>query len=152
MNVALETMQSKNQELKTLTSRYKKNPQENINPMSMLLNGVIDAAVMGGIANYNKVNTVSLSLSLPLSFLSLSLSLPLSFLSLSLSLPLSFPPSLFSPSLPSSFFSLPLSFLSLPLSLSLALACFSYDSFWGLETYPSLRKNAGVNKQVTIYT
>lgn len=57
MNVALETMQSKNQELKTLISRYKKNSQQTINPLSMALNGVIDAAVMGGIANYNKVSS-----------------------------------------------------------------------------------------------
>ena len=114
MNVALETMQSKNQELKTLISRYKKNPQENINPMSMLLNGVIDAAVMGGIANYNKVNTVSLSLSLHPSSPSL-------FLSFSPSLSFSFPP--FSPSL---FPSLPLfpshSLLSLPPSFLLSLS------------------------------
>ncbi len=49
-------MQSKNQELRTLISRYTKNPQQNINPLSMALNGVIDAAVMGGIANYNKAS------------------------------------------------------------------------------------------------
>ncbi|XP_028391608.1 dedicator of cytokinesis protein 1-like [Dendronephthya gigantea] len=54
LNLALETMEQKNQELKTLISRYKKNPQQNINPLSMSLNGVIDAAVMGGIANYTK--------------------------------------------------------------------------------------------------
>ncbi|CAB3976622.1 dedicator of cytokinesis 1 isoform X2 [Paramuricea clavata] len=54
INVALETMQLKNQDIKALSSRYRKNPQQNINPLSMTLNGVIDAAVMGGIVNYNK--------------------------------------------------------------------------------------------------
>lgn len=54
VNVALETMLAKNQELKTLISRYKKNPKQNVNPLSMALNGVIDAAVMGGTANYSK--------------------------------------------------------------------------------------------------
>ena len=49
-------MTLKNQELKTLISRYKKNSQQNINPLSMALNGVIDAAVMGGITNYTKVS------------------------------------------------------------------------------------------------
>lgn len=53
-------MEQKNQELKTLISRYKKNPKQNINPLSMALNGVIDAAVMGGIANYTKVSKPAL--------------------------------------------------------------------------------------------
>jgi hypothetical protein len=49
-------MQLKNQDIKALSSRYRKNPQQNINPLSMTLNGVIDAAVMGGIVNYNKAS------------------------------------------------------------------------------------------------
>lgn len=49
-------MASKNQDLKMLTSRYRKNSQQSINPLSMALNGVIDAAVMGGVVNYTKVS------------------------------------------------------------------------------------------------
>jgi len=30
----------------------------NINPMSMKLNGILDAAVMGGVSNYEKVKMV----------------------------------------------------------------------------------------------
>ena len=59
-------MSSKNQELKTLISRYRKNPQQNINPLSMALNGVIDAAVMGGIQNYTKASIVLSSNQFPL--------------------------------------------------------------------------------------
>lgn len=53
---ALETMRSKNKEIQSMIGRYKADAKANINPLSMLLNGVIDAAVMGGISNYEKVN------------------------------------------------------------------------------------------------
>ena len=38
-----------------MAGQYEADKSLNINPLSMLLNGVIDAAVMGGIANYNKI-------------------------------------------------------------------------------------------------
>lgn len=38
-----------------MANRYKSNPKSDLNPFTMLLNGVIDAAVMGGITNYEKV-------------------------------------------------------------------------------------------------
>ena len=49
----VETMQAKNKELLGLIQSHKK-PGKNINPLSMALNGVIDAAVMGGVDNYEK--------------------------------------------------------------------------------------------------
>ncbi len=38
-----------------MVDQYKVNAGLNINPLSMQLNGVIDAAVMGGVANYDKI-------------------------------------------------------------------------------------------------
>ena len=38
-----------------MIGRYRADAKANLNPLSMLLNGVIDAAVMGGISNYEKV-------------------------------------------------------------------------------------------------
>ena len=55
LEIALETVESKNREIHTLNGRYNADKALNINPLSMLLNGVIDAAVMGGIANYDKI-------------------------------------------------------------------------------------------------
>ncbi|XP_065199391.1 dedicator of cytokinesis protein 2-like [Sycon ciliatum] len=49
----VETMLAKNKELIGLIQSHK-NPGKNINPLSMALNGVIDAAVMGGVDNYEK--------------------------------------------------------------------------------------------------
>ncbi|KAI6650436.1 Dedicator of cytokinesis protein 2-like [Oopsacas minuta] len=51
---ALQTVELKNKEIESLISKYKKDPGLSINPLSMALNGVIDAAVMGGISNYQK--------------------------------------------------------------------------------------------------
>ncbi len=48
-------MESKNQELQLQTAIYSADKSLSINPLSMLLNGVIDAAVMGGIGNYDKI-------------------------------------------------------------------------------------------------
>ena len=55
LEIALETLGTKNREIQSLTSQYTANKTRNINPLSMLLNGVIDAAVMGGLSNYEKV-------------------------------------------------------------------------------------------------
>ena len=48
-------MESKNQEIQLQTAIYSSDRSLSINPLSMLLNGVIDAAVMGGIGNYEKI-------------------------------------------------------------------------------------------------
>ncbi|XP_043933928.1 dedicator of cytokinesis protein 3 [Protopterus annectens] len=52
---AVEVVENKNQELRTLISQYQhKQMHGNINLLSMCLNGVIDAAVNGGIARYQE--------------------------------------------------------------------------------------------------
>uniref|UniRef100_A0A674AYY7 Dedicator of cytokinesis 3 n=1 Tax=Salmo trutta TaxID=8032 RepID=A0A674AYY7_SALTR len=52
---AIYVVENKTQELRTLISQYQhRQHQGNINPLSMLLNGVIDAAVNGGIARYQE--------------------------------------------------------------------------------------------------
>ncbi|KFM61426.1 Dedicator of cytokinesis protein 2, partial [Stegodyphus mimosarum] len=51
---AIETMESTNKKICSLIMQHKRDPMLPINPLSMLLNGVVDAAVMGGIINYEK--------------------------------------------------------------------------------------------------
>ena len=51
----METVESKNEELQTIITRLEHDNSLSINPLSMNLNGVIDAAVMGGIAKYQEV-------------------------------------------------------------------------------------------------
>uniref|UniRef100_A0A4W3GX96 Dedicator of cytokinesis 3 n=1 Tax=Callorhinchus milii TaxID=7868 RepID=A0A4W3GX96_CALMI len=52
---AIQVVENKNQELRTLISQYQhKQLHANINLLSMCLNGVIDAAVNGGIARYQE--------------------------------------------------------------------------------------------------
>lgn len=53
--IAIETVSSKISDLRTLTALHKENSSLNINPLSMLLSGVIDAGVGGGIKNYRMV-------------------------------------------------------------------------------------------------
>lgn len=53
---AIYVVENKTQELRTLISQYQHRQHHgNINPLSMCLNGVIDAAVNGGIARYQEV-------------------------------------------------------------------------------------------------
>lgn len=53
---AIYVVENKTQELQTLISQYQHRQHHgNINPLSMCLNGVIDAAVNGGIARYQEV-------------------------------------------------------------------------------------------------
>ena len=52
---AVETMESKNNELERVITRIQSDLTQSINPLSMILNGIIDAAVMGGIAKYEEV-------------------------------------------------------------------------------------------------
>ncbi|KAG8178683.1 hypothetical protein JTE90_011611 [Oedothorax gibbosus] len=51
---AIETMEMTNRRILSLVLQHRANPLLPINPLSMLLNGVVDAAVMGGIINYEK--------------------------------------------------------------------------------------------------
>lgn len=55
---ASETMESANKQLRALIGRHKVDANLNINPLSMKLGGIIDAAVMGGVSNYEKVRNV----------------------------------------------------------------------------------------------
>lgn len=53
---AISVVENKNQELRMLISQYQhRQPHGNVNQLSMCLNGVIDAAVNGGVARYQEV-------------------------------------------------------------------------------------------------
>jgi hypothetical protein len=52
---AIEVLENKNQQLKTLISQCQTRQMQNINPLTMCLNGVIDAAVNGGVSRYQEV-------------------------------------------------------------------------------------------------
>ena len=54
---AVETVESKNKELDRIITNLSSDTTQSINPLSMILNGIIDAAVMGGIAKYEEVST-----------------------------------------------------------------------------------------------
>uniref|UniRef100_A0AAQ4QWB1 Dedicator of cytokinesis 3 n=1 Tax=Gasterosteus aculeatus aculeatus TaxID=481459 RepID=A0AAQ4QWB1_GASAC len=57
---AIYVVENKTQELRTLISQYQHRQHHgNINPLSMCLNGVIDAAVNGGIARYQEVRVAA---------------------------------------------------------------------------------------------
>ncbi|XP_023686613.1 dedicator of cytokinesis protein 1 isoform X1 [Paramormyrops kingsleyae] len=51
---AMETMQLTNEKINNMVQRHLNDPNLPINPLSMLLNGVVDPAVMGGLTNYEK--------------------------------------------------------------------------------------------------
>lgn len=68
---AIEVLENKNQQLRTLISQCQTRQMQNINPLTMCLNGVIDAAVNGGVARYQEViflTWICLSFSFSLSF------------------------------------------------------------------------------------
>lgn len=52
---AVETMQLTNEKISSMVQRHLSDPNLPINPLSMLLNGIVDPAVMGGFTNYEKV-------------------------------------------------------------------------------------------------
>lgn len=56
----METMQLTNEKINNMVQRHLNDPNLPINPLSMLLNGIVDPAVMGGFANYEKVRTTFL--------------------------------------------------------------------------------------------
>ncbi|NXP20328.1 DOCK2 protein, partial [Scytalopus superciliaris] len=49
---AIETMMKTNEKIMSEINRHQNNPSLPINPLSMLLNGIVDPAVMGGFAKY----------------------------------------------------------------------------------------------------
>ncbi|XP_037134483.1 dedicator of cytokinesis protein 1 [Syngnathus acus] len=51
---AMETMQLANDKISSMVQKHLSDPNLPINPLSMLLNGIVDPAVMGGFANYEK--------------------------------------------------------------------------------------------------
>lgn len=52
---AIETMGSTNEKILAMINQYQCDETLPINPLSMLLNGIVDPAVMGGFAKYEKV-------------------------------------------------------------------------------------------------
>lgn len=55
---AIEVIENKNLQLRTLIAQCQTRQMQNINPLTMCLNGVIDAAVNGGLARYQEVSIV----------------------------------------------------------------------------------------------
>lgn len=55
LEIAVETMESTNEKILTMINQYQADWSLPINPLSMLLNGIVDPAVMGGFAKYEKV-------------------------------------------------------------------------------------------------
>uniref|UniRef100_A0ACB8FPR5 Dedicator of cytokinesis protein 4 n=1 Tax=Sphaerodactylus townsendi TaxID=933632 RepID=A0ACB8FPR5_9SAUR len=51
---AIEVLENKNLQLRTLISQCQTRQMQNINPLTMCLNGVIDAAVNGGVSRYQE--------------------------------------------------------------------------------------------------
>ncbi|XP_064175400.1 dedicator of cytokinesis protein 4-like isoform X3 [Anguilla rostrata] len=51
---AMEVIENKNQQLRTLISQCQARQMNNVNPLTMCLNGVIDAAVNGGLTRYQE--------------------------------------------------------------------------------------------------
>uniref|UniRef100_A0A665WMQ9 Dedicator of cytokinesis 1 n=1 Tax=Echeneis naucrates TaxID=173247 RepID=A0A665WMQ9_ECHNA len=58
---AIETMQLTNEKISSMVQRHLTDPNLPINPLSMLLNGIVDPAVMGGFTNYEKVGNMKVS-------------------------------------------------------------------------------------------
>ena len=54
INTAIEAMEKKNRELRILIDSYKAQRETNANPLTMALNGTIDAVVQGGIKKYEE--------------------------------------------------------------------------------------------------
>ena len=56
LEVAIETVETKNSDISSMVDEFTNaSGSKDINPLSMLLNGVIDAAVCGGTVQYKKV-------------------------------------------------------------------------------------------------
>lgn len=55
LRTAIETMETTNKSLRDIILAHTADPSLQLNPLSLKLNGIVDAAVMGGITNYEKV-------------------------------------------------------------------------------------------------
>lgn len=66
---AIETMQLTNEKISLMVQRHLTDPNLPINPLSMLLNGIVDPAVMGGFTNYEKVGNIKVFIRLEPFFL-----------------------------------------------------------------------------------
>lgn len=56
---AIETMSTTNEKILMMINQYQSDENLPINPLSMLLNGIVDPAVMGGFAKYEKVGALN---------------------------------------------------------------------------------------------
>lgn len=55
IEVAIDSMRRKNEELNIIVMQYKENPGQDVNPLSMKIKGIIDAPVQGGFPKYQEV-------------------------------------------------------------------------------------------------
>ena len=56
--MAIETLRETNQKITSLIQQHRADASLKVDPLGMVLNGVVDAAVSGGIANYKVIDTV----------------------------------------------------------------------------------------------
>lgn len=54
IEVAIESLKRKNEDLNILVTQYKENPGQNVKPLSMMLKGIIDTPVNGGFPKYQE--------------------------------------------------------------------------------------------------
>ena len=52
---AIDAVTNKNEQIRALMAEYEASAPDNINPLTMLLNGTIDAAVQGGLKKYEQM-------------------------------------------------------------------------------------------------
>lgn len=62
MRNAIETMEVTNKALRDLIIAHRSDATLQLNPLSLKINGIVDAAVMGGVTNYEKVNILEIVL------------------------------------------------------------------------------------------
>jgi len=55
--MAIETLRETNQKIMSLIQQHRADASLKVDPLGMVLNGVVDAAVSGGIANYKVIET-----------------------------------------------------------------------------------------------
>jgi len=64
LELAIETLDETNQKIKSQIDQHMADPTLKVDPLGMILNGVVDAAVNGGIANYKVTCVASLTLTI----------------------------------------------------------------------------------------
>ena len=55
IEVAIDSVENKNGDIRDLVTQYSHDMHQSLEPLTRTLNGVIDAAVNGGIAKYREV-------------------------------------------------------------------------------------------------